>query len=147
MKETDDLLLFIERMAQLGVVIDKECRREWLANFTENELKAFMIKLYQNMIYFINDPYSYMGRGKIFEKLSGVNEPGVTFARYKYKCANRKNLRSIFIIQPVNNEYKAVFLHTFLEDGDKNKSNGSKSYKQAIKISKNRLKNYLVEEE
>ena len=88
-----------------------------------------------------------MGKGRIFEKLDidATLEYGMTLCRYKYKCNNKKNLRSIFVLQFVDNKCKAVFLYTFLEDGDKNNSNGSKSYKKAIETAINRLNVYREE--
>ncbi len=105
-----------------------------------------MANLYKQMLYFTNNPYSFLGKGKTFKKLFvklNDYEKNIIFCRYKYKCKNKKNLRCIFIIRHVNNEYEFILLHTFIEDGDKKNSNGTNSYKKAISTSRERLKKYI----
>lgn len=111
MKETDEFIMFIERMAQIGVLVDKACRREWINQFTTKELQKFILEIYKDMLYFLKDPFKFMGKGKKFEKLEveDIEGQGIVFVRYKYKCSNKKNLRSIFIMEGANNEYSAVY--------------------------------------
>ena len=145
--EPDEFLLFREKLSQIDTLIDTRCCKEILENFTLKELKVYMKRTYEKMLYFLKEPFKYMGKGRIFEKLEidVTLEHGMILCRYKYKCNNNKNLRSIFVLQFVDNKCKAVFLYTFLEDGDKNNSNGSKSYKKAIEIAINRLNAYKEE--